>query len=317
MVAVSPIDAIIKKQAVLILDGGLATELEKMNLVLDTPLWSAEVMLTRPDAIKNVHLSYLQAGADCIISATYQISFAGCMKIGMSELEVVDLLRATVDLACEARDEFWQNKNQKDKSRIKPLVAASVGPYGAFLANGPEYTGNYGISADELYDFHEKRFAVLASTGADLLACETIPSKVEAEVLARLIEETPGVYAYISFSCKDDEHINDGTPIRECAALFEKADQVLAVGINCTSPVHLSGLIGKLREGSKPIVVYPNSGETYNVATHTWVGAAEPIDFAEAAEQWREAGAVMIGGCCRTGPEEISAIRERLAGSKG
>ena len=193
-------------------------------------------------------------------------------------------------------------------------MAASIGPYGAYLADGSEYTGDYGIAADDLYDFHKKRFSILANTRADLLACETIPSKPEAEALLRLIEENPGTYAYVSFSCKDGEHINDGTPIKECASLFKDLDQVVAVGINCTSPVYLPALIRRVMETvpDKAIVVYPNSGETFDGASHGWVGSAEAIDFGEACVEWRDAGAVLIGGCCRTGPGEISAIRRAL-----
>jgi homocysteine S-methyltransferase len=307
---VSPVDVFIRNKGVLILDGGLATELERKGYDLDHPLWSARLMLTEPEVIRAVHLDYLEAGADCITTAGYQLSYPGCLGIGIAKRKTTELLRETVGIAGSARREFLEYR--KDRSRPEPLIAASIGPYGAYLADGAEYTGDYPVTDAELYDFHARRWEILADTEADLLACETIPDHREAKVISHLLGQTPGRYAYLSFSCRDGQRISDGTPIKECAAEFAASEQIIAVGINCTSPNYISELIKNVRAGAPeiPVVVYPNSGEIYDGKERCWHGRI--FDFSGSVPQWRAAGARLIGGCCRTGPEHIRAIRKSL-----
>lgn len=313
---ISPIAPFFEKQSVVILDGGLATELGRRGHDLDHPLWSARVglLLKRPEAIRQVHLSYLEAGADCIISASYQASLPGFQAEGLPVKQAKSLIKKTVALASEARDEFLENFGNHLGQRLHPLVAASVGPYGAYLADGSEYLGDYGVSSDELRAFHEPRWQALVETAADLIACETIPSFQEAEVLLKIMQQTPHIPAWISFSCRDGEHISDGTPVADCAALFADCDQVIAVGVNCTAPRFISALIEQVRKGApnKPVVAYPNSGENYDATRRVWVGISDPVDFAKAACEWRAKGAALIGGCCRTGPEHIKTMRRAL-----
>jgi homocysteine S-methyltransferase len=255
-----------------------------------------------------VHADYFAAGADCATTATYQATFQGFERRGLGAAEAADLMRLAVRLAAEARDEFWANPANR-AGRPKPLIAASIGSYGAFLADGSEYTGDYGLSEQELIDFHRPRMAVLASTSADIFACETIPCLAEARALARLLAEFPGHSAWISFSARDAAHTCNGEPLAECAAWLDQFEQVAAIGINCTAPRHINGLVGAIRSAtSKPIVVYPNSGETYLPGVGAWAGDGETASFAEQARGWHARGARLIGGCCRTTPNEIRAI---------
>jgi len=295
----------------LMLDGGLATEFEKRGFDLNTNLWSAQLLLENPESIKNVHLSYLEAGANCIISASYQASIKGFMDYGLSKSEATSLLKKSVSLTVEARDEFMESN---EESGLTPLVAASIGPYGAVLADGAEYRGDYTVSKSELLKFHEQRWGILAASPCDLFAVETLPSFAEAEVILDLLQQTPDQFAWVSFSCQDGEHISDGTPIKECVSLFNECDGVVAVGVNCTTPRHISSLIDHIRTGApaKHIVVYPNSGEVYNGDNRTWSGGSEPSEFSENAGEWYRKGAKLIGGCCRIGPEQIKAMREEL-----
>jgi homocysteine S-methyltransferase len=193
--------------------------------------------------------------------------------------------------------------------QTSPLIAASIGPYGAYLANGSEYHGNYGISDQELIDFHEPRIKLLDHSTADILACETIPSFQEAIVLSSILKNTRKT-AWISFSCKDGKHISDGTPIEKCAALFTHHPTVFAMGVNCTSPKHISELIQciKTRSGDKKIVVYPNSGAVYHPESKTWSDISESFSCEVMAKEWMDLGADMIGGCCGVGPEQIKAM---------
>ena len=294
-----------------ILDGGLATELEARGCDLNDPLWSARLLLENPAAIRQLHLDYLRAGADGIITATYQASIPGFARKGIPPAQAEDLLRLAVHLALDARDAFCATAAQED--RLRPLVAASVGPYGAYLADGSEYRGDYGISEEALYRFHRRRWQVLAASGADLLACETIPSFSEARVLRRLLQETPEAWAWFSFSCRDGWRISDGTPLSTCAQMLADTERVAAIGVNCTPPRYIPSLIAELRRVSdKPILVYPNSGEAYHAETRRWSGENDAARFAALSQTWRQAGARVIGGCCRTGPSHIAAIRQAL-----
>jgi homocysteine S-methyltransferase len=262
-----------------------------------------------------VHLAYLDAGADCIVTSSYQASIAGLVARGLSKDDASLVLRRSVELAIEARELYLERPNSSDVRR--PLVAASIGPYGAALADGSEYDGHYGVPRDVLKEFHEQRWTVLADTHADLFACETIPSFAEAEVLRELIDQSPGVFAWISFSCRDGERISDGTPISECAALFEGQDRVVALGVNCTAPAHVSSLIDRLREASsKPVVVYPNSGEAWDAVRREWIGTSDPTGFATMTREWHDRGARLIGGCCRIGPRHIAETKAALEKSR-
>jgi len=301
--------ALLEDEPVL-LDGGLATELETQGFDIAGVLWSAALLESNPGAIIDAHRAYLDAGAECIISASYQASRQGFMSLGLSAAAADKLIASSVELACTARSEFLAANPATNRS---PMVAASVGPYGAALADGSEYTGSYDASAAELREFHKSRLEILDRSGADVLACETIPDIVEAEVLCDLLRDvaTP---AWISFSCRDEERISDGTMLREAAAMFANHPRVLAIGINCTPPGLITALIGEARKGSPltAIVVYPNSGETYHAADNSWSGTACNLDGAFPITKWRDSGAKLIGGCCRTGPAHIAAIRDRL-----
>jgi homocysteine S-methyltransferase len=308
----NPFAQFLEQQGVLVLDGGLATELEVRGFDLDDPMWSARLLLDDPDAIRQLHADYLSAGADCIISASYQGTISGFMRLGMSEGQAKKLLNLSVQLAIEARDAFWsQVANQI--GRLRPIIAASVGPYGAALADGSEYTGDYDLDEEGLLAFHRPRWQILAESEADILACETIPSMHESRALARLLVATPERYGWFSFSCQDGRRISDGSLLADCLAPLNKIEKVVAVGINCTSPKYIPSLIGEAqRVTDKPIIVYPNSGERYEAGEKRWLGTAEANDFAGASELWCTSGANIIGGCCRTGPDHVRQIRRQL-----
>ena len=312
----NPLTAMLEDQGVVILDGGLATELEARGHDLTDALWSARLVADAPESIRRLHLDYLEAGADCIVSASYQASVAGFLRRGVDEEEAVGMLRRSVELALAAREAFWAVPRNRS-GRHRPLVAASVGPYGAFLADGSEYKGAYDLDADGLADFHRQRLQILAGSDADLLACETIPSAVEARVLVGLLESVPDCQAWMSFSCRDGTHISDGTEIAAIAAEVAESSRVVAVGINCTAPRHIASLIAIVREvaAGTPIVVYPNSGESYDGVAKQWLPGEHPLDLAGASAGWVEMGALIIGGCCRTKPRDIRRLRHRLLAS--
>lgn len=304
----NPIAAILNRYPALVIDGALATELERRGYDLKDDLWSAKILLEKPEAIEQLHYDYFEAGADCVITASYQATIEGFMKRGLNRDEAIDLLKRSVELAIEARDEFWNDETHR-VGRSKPFVAASVGPYGAYLADGSEYRGNYGLTEKELMDFHRPRMKALIEAGADMLACETIPTPIEARALVELLGGFEGVGAWISFSCRDEAHVSEGEKLEECIRQIESSPQVAAVGVNCTSPKFIPSLIREAKKATdKPILVYPNSGETYDAAKSDWDGNPVYASFGEEARVWYEAGARLIGGCCRTSPEDIRAI---------
>lgn len=322
----NPVNSILEKHELLIVDGAMATELEGKGCDLNDTLWSAKVLKENPQLIREVHMDYFRAGADVAITASYQATIPGFVAKGYSEEEARKLIRKSVELAKEARDEFWseytgtgtcteacgcagEDREQEGLRRSKPLVAASIGPYGAYLADGSEYRGNYGVSVEFLKDFHRERLNLLLEQEPDLLACETLPNLDEAKAIMELIQEHPSVYAWFSFSCKDGMHISDGTEISQCAAYLSQFPQVVAVGLNCTAPEHVSSLIRTLKEASeKPVIIYPNSGEIYDPVHKVWHPGAPGTAFGDRVKTWAEDGAKLIGGCCRTKPSDIEAL---------
>lgn len=309
----NPILPMLDRQGTMILDGGLATALEARGCDLNHELWSAKVLLEDPDLIREVHLDFLRAGADCIASTSYQASLQGFRSQGLSAQEGRDLLELSVRLAVEARDGFWAEPSNR-KGREKPLVAGSVGPYGAFLADGSEYTGRYDISDSELFDFHEERWQFLADCGPDIMGCETIPSLREAGVLLELVR-THDRWAWLSFSCQDRNHLSDGSLLCDAAVACDEEPHVAAVGVNCVPPELVLPLIDELRKGTgKPLMVYPNLGEAYDATDKVWASSPSEVDWEELAPEWVRRGASVVGGCCRVGPERITDLRKWLVG---
>ncbi|MGH1562495.1 homocysteine S-methyltransferase [Mumia sp. DW29H23] len=285
-----------------VVDGALATELERHGADITTALWSAALLRDDPDLIARVHRDYLDAGADVIITASYQATVEGFGRLGIPASEAERLIVSSVTLARDVRDTFVAEHPGR-----RPLVAASVGPYGAALADGSEYRGDYGLDVTALRAFHGDRLALLVDAGPDLLACETVPSAVEAQALAELLDDVdlPG---WITFTGRDDRHISDGTPVAEVARRV--ADhRVAAIGINCTALEHIAPLVEDVAAVTDlPIVVYPNSGEVWDAEHRRWTGASARGSWATWVRRWRDAGAVLVGGCCRTTPDDVAEI---------
>jgi homocysteine S-methyltransferase len=293
----------------MILDGALATELECRGADLTDALWSAKCLIERPGLIREVHLDYFHAGADVATTATYQATFEGFARRGIEGAQAAQLMQDAVSLACAARDEFWSVAPNR-AGRLRPLVAASIGPYGAMLADGSEYRGRYALDDAALADFHRPRLRVLAQAGADLLACETIPCLREARVLARLLQEFPNVCAWLSFSCCDGSRTAEGEDIGACVAALSDCPQIAAVGVNCTAPQYVTPLLRRMRRSTaKPLVIYPNSGEVFAAASKQWRGGST-LQLGEQARQWQAEGARLIGGCCRTAPADIRTVKQ-------
>lgn len=298
----------------LVIDGALATELEAHGCDLEDPLWSAKVLLEQPQLIKQVHRDYFDAGASIAITASYQATPQGFARRGIGEEDALDLVALSVRLADEARREHAAANPDG-----KPLlVAGSVGPYGAYLADGSEYRGDYTLSRAGFMDFHRPRIAALVDAGVDFLACETLPSYGEAEALLALVAEFD-VESWFSFTLRDGGHISDGTPLAEVAALCGAEPRVAAVGVNCVPLELVTPALAALRAATTaPLLAYPNSGESYDAVTKTWgpsgggsaaePGKDEPAGLAGLAGTWRELGARMVGGCCGTTPGDIAAL---------
>lgn len=292
----------------LLIDGGLSNVLEKMGNDLNHNLWSAKLLEIKPEAIIQAHLAYLNAGSQCIITASYQASIEGFIADGQDYSSAEKLILKSVQLAEIAIERFLKNNCFADR----PLIGASIGPYGAYLADGSEYHGDYNICDVEMRAFHINRIQLLDQSNADFLACETIPSFQEAKVLGDLLKDTQK-QAWISFACKDEKHISDGSSIADCITYFENHSNIFAIGINCTAPKYVSELIKTIKAlTTKKIVIYPNSGAIYRPKTKTWVGVSDPIQFASISKEWLALGADIIGGCCKIGPKHIKSISELI-----
>ncbi|MFF6994444.1 homocysteine S-methyltransferase [Streptomyces sp. NPDC008313] len=288
-----------------VLDGGLAHRLESAGYDLDGDLWSARLLAERPEAITEAHLAYFLAGADVATTASYQATFEGFARHGTGPARTSDLLRLSVESAREAA-----GRARTAGGVTRPLwVAASVGPYGAMLADGSEYRGRYGLTVAELERFHRPRLEALASAAPDVLALETVPDADEARALLRAVRGL-GVPAWLSYSVSGDR-TRAGQPLEEAFAPAADADEVLAVGVNCCAPADVAGAVRTAaRVTGKPVVVYPNSGETWDARARAWTGRATFTP--DRATAWRHAGARLIGGCCRVGPETITSVAAAL-----
>ena len=309
--APDPLAPLLTDGRVVVIDGGLATELEAAgHHLLGDSLWSARLLADEPEAIIAAHLAYFRAGARIAITASYQATFEGFTSRGLDHDEAVALLRRSVDLAAEARDRDRAEQAPADAGPL--LVAASIGPYGAWLADGAEYRGRYGLDRRTLHDFHRERLAVLWGAGPDLLACETIPDIVEVRALADIIDDV-GAPAWLTLSCADGGHLNDGTPIEEAAATAHVTPRFVAVGVNCTPPAHIEELVARIAAVTdKPIVVYPNSGEGWEPEAKRWLPAVGPDVDVTSTSRWVAAGARLVGGCCRVGPGRIRELAEHF-----
>ncbi|EDM77894.1 homocysteine methyltransferase [Plesiocystis pacifica SIR-1] len=312
------LDRLLAREPFAVLDGGLATSLEACGCDLDDPLWSARLLLDDPEALRTVHRRWRDAGADILATASYQASLPGLRAKGLSEARAKALLRESVTLTRAAADEA---------NAPRPLIAASVGSYGAYLADGSEYRGGYGLSVEALADFHRPRLLELAAAGPDLIAFETFPDAVELAALAELLTELltelgdtlPRAWISASLSPPGPDRsvrLADGTPLTKALAPLTDHPKVAALGVNCVGPREVAPALEVLAACTdRPLVAYPNSGERW--IDRGWSGAAlEPNKFAALAERWFELGARLIGGCCRTNYAHIQALvklRERIA----
>jgi homocysteine S-methyltransferase len=276
------------------LDGGLSTALELNGNKLSTSLWTGELIRTAPNEIIKAHLDFINAGAQIIITSAYQLSYVGCENRGWSDAQTDEALYKSTQLAIDAVSQSGQ--------AVK--VAASVGPYGAALADGSEYRGNYGVGKSALRDFHARRIEVLIASNPDYLALETMPDTQEVEVLLDLLSDCPIPY-WISYSCKEGNQTNAG---QSFASAVDLAQSAMAVGVNCTAPELITGLLSSA-SSAVPYVVYPNSGRTWDAVEKLWIGTTQ-VGFADSlVKEWMDQGAEIIGGCCGIGSKEITSLR--------
>ena len=287
-----------------VLDGGLASELEYLGVDINGPLWSARALEEAPDQIVAVHCAYIDAGAQIVETASYQVSRMGYTEAGLDPTRADSALLRSVSLARRAAGLY---------SNRRILIAASLGPYGAALHNGAEYHGNYNCTFGELIEFHRQRIDVLASAPPsecpDLLAFETLPSLAEAEAILHALVGQPELAVWLSFTCRDGQRVAHGELLRECARVVAARPQVVAIGINCTHPAHVSPLIAEVRAVSdQPIIVYPNSGEGWDAQRRCWTGFSSSRPYRGQAKEWFADGAQIVGGCCRTRPADIRLV---------
>ncbi len=302
------LNELLGQQEIIVLDGALATELENRGLSINDALWSAKILAEKPEEIQAVHYDYFCAGADIGISASYQATIPGfsCERV----------YRAASGRAHQTVGTNFSKSPGAILARKRKAIPKSIPNSGRFGGAIRRVSGRrLGISW-KLWAFggsalfiSQERMHILWEAGAEVFACETIPSLAEAKALARCMQEIPGANGWICFSCKNEKEICEGTPIAECAAQLEAAECISAIGVNCTAPEYVEGLIREIRSvTNKPVVVYPNSGEQYNAVEKSWHGTTGVCDYAHWAKTWYAAGARLIGGCCRTTPKDIAQI---------
>lgn len=294
-----------KRERPFIIDGGLATELQAQGHDISGPLWSARLLQENPQAIVRAHRAYINAGANIIISASYQASIPGLEASGTSAQGSRRLIQKAGELAREA-----VNESHKNNANCRVLVAGSVGPFGAYRHDGSEYTGRYGVDKEELRRFHRERLEIIAASPVDLLAAETIPCLDEARAILAESASHSKWTGWISFSCRNERELSSGEKIEDAATLLAVAQDRWAIGINCTHPFYVTPLVTRIRAVAPklPIVLYPNRGDRWVQESQSWVSSAEEKPFSTMVEEWLSFHPVAIGGCCRVGPPDIEQI---------
>ena len=307
----------LENNSLLILHGALGTEMEALGYDISGKLWSAKYLLEKSEVIQELHETYVAAGADLITTSSYQATLPGLVEAGLTEKAAEQIIALTVRLAKAARDKVWGALNETEKAkRPYPLISGDVGPYAAYLANGSEYSGDYGkITINELKDFHRPRIQILLDQGVDLLALETIPNRLETQALIELLaEEFPEAEAYMSFTVQIPDAISDGNSLAEMAKLVSQSNQILAVGINCSSPLLYNQALSFLENTGKALITYPNSGEVYDGDSQTWKSKdKDALTLVEHSKYWHaHFGVKILGGCCRTRPNDIKSLYQEF-----
>lgn len=302
------LEEVLRKTGIMVIDGSMSTALEELGCNLNDRLWTAKALLEQPELVEQVHYNYFHAGADCSITDTYQAAIPGLTAAGLSIEEAERAIVRAVELLQSARQRWWEDEGEA-LGRTWPMCLGAVGPYGAYLADGSEYRGNYGVSDDALREFHFRRMQLLWEAGADILLIETQPSLSEALIEAEIAEDLEADY-WVSFSCRDGRHIHEGDLIRDCAGkLGQDHPHLKMLGINCTPPQFVEHLIAEIRAVTDlPVAVYPNSGEEYDPETKTWHGSKDNIPFCDYARRWMREGASAVGGCCRTVSSHVREV---------
>lgn len=290
----------------LVLDGAMSTALEHLGINTNNNLWTAEALVNNLDKIYQVHWNYFQAGAQLTITDTYQANIPAFIQAGYTNSQAKEFIANAVNVAKKARNDF-ENATGKHN-----FVAGTIGSYGAYLADGSEYRGNYDLSKNEILDFHLPRLQIILKQQPDCIAIETQPQLFEVKVLLDWMKSNaPKVPIYVSFTMQDLHHLSNGTSLQEAAALVNTYEQVFAVGVNCLNPDWVLPIINQLKTATtKEIVVYPNLGSSYDPISKTWKTLKNKPNFHHLAEQWYIAGAHLIGGCCTTGVDEVAAIAD-------
>ena len=298
-----PLRDLIRERGSVVIDGAMSTALEKLGCDLNNRLWSARILADDPEKIRTVHAQYFEAGADVAITASYQATAAGFADAEINETEAARLIRLSVTLAREARDAYERNH-----PNWPLLVAGAVGPYGAYLADGSEYTGHYHLTDDAYREFHRVRLDALKAAGADLIAVETQPKLEEVAVLLKMLEARE-LSAWVTFTLADEGHLPDGTLVEDAARLCATSPAVDALGLNCVKRELAAGALKRMASVTDlPLILYPNSGETYDAATKTRHHPVGGPGWQHFVGPWQSLGVKCLGGCCRTLPSDIVEI---------
>ncbi|KDA46273.1 homocysteine S-methyltransferase [Ligilactobacillus animalis] len=291
-----------------VLDGSMAATLKEQGIDSTGELWTAQALSDNIEAVYDAHYSYLAAGAQMILTDTYQANLQAFEKAGHSKQQAENLVGMAVLVAQKARDDY------EEQTGKHALVAASIGPYGAYLADGSEYRGDYLLNDAQYLNFHLPRLTAVLAQTPDCLALETQPKLSEPLALLRWLEKNvPQMPVYVSFTLRDEMTLSDGTELKRAVAAISKFEQVFAIGVNCIVPELVSGALKVMRQATtKKLIVYPNLGAQYDPETKTWAKSEQQLDFTQLTEKWYQAGASIIGGCCMTTSPQISQIATYL-----
>jgi S-methylmethionine-dependent homocysteine/selenocysteine methylase len=296
-------------RAITLLDGGMGQELLRHSEAAPTPLWSAQVMIDRPELVHRAHLDYLRAGADVITVNTYSATRSRLDRAGRGG-DFESLQRLACELTVSARAE---------SGRTEARIAGCLSPHG--WSYRPELAPPY----DELWP-HYAEAAAIQAPYVDVMICETMGSIEEGRAAVRGAAEV-GVPIWLAWSVRDDDgtRLRSGEPVIDAIDAIDGFERVDAVLLNCSIPEAITTAFPALSEARVPFGAYAN-GFDHIVDGYQLDSVVSELDAREDLDPatylgivsgWVDAGATIVGGCCEIGPDHIALLAQRYGEHAG
>jgi S-methylmethionine-dependent homocysteine/selenocysteine methylase len=283
------ISGLLDKQAVIILDSAMGTELESRGVDISLPLWSAKALIDNPDTVRQIHIDNIDAGADIITTNTFRTQRRTFEKANFSYqgLDYAGTARTLTETAVEIA------KDAVMITRDDVIIAGSIAPLEDC------YRPDLVPDTDTLCSEHYENVTNLTDAGADILLPETMNSVREISAILNQIHKTGKEYM-ISMICRNSDELLSGEKIKDAVNIIDKFSPS-AVMVNCIHPSLGENILKTLKSlTGVPLGIYANVGEAAHEKNTRFETDFTPLQYYNFAVKWKALGAVIIGGCCGT-----------------